>query len=112
MRSAPWAVRAINEVGCFGCLSVVNRAGSTSTRARGGRQFNRRHAEAEEIKASSAGFSGRLPAQNLVEVALGEADNGSPAAGGWRAVEVLEAAYLSAARDGVFINTKELYENH
>ena len=72
----------------------------------------RRHVGPEEINAPSAGFSGRLPAQNLVEVALGEADNGSPAKGGWRAVEVLEAAYLSAARDGIFINIKELYENH
>ncbi len=71
----------------------------------------RRDAE-PEILAEQSSFSGRLSAQNLVAVALGEADNGSPAEGGWRAVEVLEAAYLSAARDGTFINIKELYENH
>lgn len=73
---------------------------------------HRTHAEPEEISVKLTGFIGRLPAQNLVEVASGEADNGSPGAGGRRAVEVLEAAYLSAARDGVFTNIKELYENH
>lgn len=73
---------------------------------------HRRHVGPEEIGAKSASLIGRLPSQNLIEVALGKADNGSPAAGGWRAVEVLEAAYLSAARDGVFTNIKELYENH
>ncbi|CAN5827735.1 Gfo/Idh/MocA family oxidoreductase [soil metagenome] len=71
----------------------------------------RRHAEPELLE-EQGGFSGRLSAQNLVAVALGEADNGSPAEGGWRAVEVLEAAYRSAARDGIFIPIKELYENH
>ena len=73
---------------------------------------HRRNAELEEIAATPDGFIGKLPSQNLVAVALGEAENGSPAEGGRRAVEVLEATYLSAARDGTFIPTKELYENH
>ncbi len=73
---------------------------------------HRRDAELEDIAAKPMSNIGKLPSQNLVEVALGEADNGSPAAGGRRAVEVLEAAYLSAARDGIFLGTEELYENH
>ncbi|CAN5815292.1 N/A [soil metagenome] len=73
---------------------------------------HRRAAELEEIAEKPMSNIGRLPSQNLVAVALGETSNGSPAAGGRRAVEVLEAAYLSAARDGVFIPIKELYEHY
>lgn len=74
--------------------------------------IHRRAAEPEESSAKVEGFIGKLPVQNLVAVAAGVADNGSPAEGGWRAVEVLEAAYRSAARDGAFITVKELYENN
>src|SRR6185436_17901120 len=35
-------------------------------------------------------------ARNLVDVILGEAQNGSPAEDGWRTVELLDAAYRSA----------------
>jgi predicted dehydrogenase len=46
---------------------------------------------------------------NLVEVILGLAPNGSPAEVGWRTVELLDAAYRSAARDGQSVWIKDLY---
>ena len=48
-------------------------------------------------------------AHNLVEVILGAAANGSPAEDGWRTVELLDAAYRSAARQGQPVWVKDLY---
>ena len=52
---------------------------------------------------------GYVTAQNLVDVILGQAQNGSPAEVGWRAVELLDAAYRSADEEGHPITVKELY---
>jgi predicted dehydrogenase len=49
-------------------------------------------------------------ANNLVEVVLGQAANGSPGAIGWRAVELLDAAYRSARNGGVGVKISSLYE--
>jgi predicted dehydrogenase len=50
-------------------------------------------------------------AQNLVDVALGVASNGSPAEVGWRTVELLDAAYRSAAAAGqTIVVATDLYE--
>ncbi len=49
------------------------------------------------------------PAHNLVEVALGRAANGSPPEAGLRSVELLDAAYRSAARDGEAVTVASLY---
>jgi predicted dehydrogenase len=48
-------------------------------------------------------------ARNLVDVILGEAQNGSPAEDGWRTVELLDAAYRSAALQGQAVWVKDLY---
>ena len=48
-------------------------------------------------------------AHNLVDVITGDARNGSPAEVGWRAVELLDAAYRSAAQDGDFVRVDGLY---
>ena len=48
-------------------------------------------------------------AHNLVDVITGDAANGSPAEVGWRAVELLDAAYRSAAQDGKFVEVPSLY---
>jgi predicted dehydrogenase len=48
-------------------------------------------------------------AHNLVDVIVGEAQNGCPPEVGWRAVELLDAAYRSAAQDGKFIEVSSLY---
>lgn len=45
---------------------------------------------------------------NLVDVILGSAENGSPASVGARVVELLEAAYRSAAKDGQAMRVAEL----
>jgi predicted dehydrogenase len=45
---------------------------------------------------------------NLVDVVLGRAPNGSPAAKAQRVVELLDAAYRSAAQDGAPVNVDEL----
>jgi predicted dehydrogenase len=46
------------------------------------------------------------PARNLVEVALGNEPNGSPASIGLRTVDILHAAYQSAQRDGAAMNVE------
>ncbi len=48
-------------------------------------------------------------AANLVDVCLGQAPNGSPADLGRRSVELLEAAYRSAATGGAPVEVAELY---
>lgn len=49
------------------------------------------------------------PAHNLVEIILGRAANGSPPEAGLRSVELLDAAYISAARDGQAVTVASLY---
>jgi predicted dehydrogenase len=48
-------------------------------------------------------------AGNLVDVATGDAANGCDGEVGWRAVELLDAAYRSAAQDGSFVEVASLY---
>jgi predicted dehydrogenase len=55
------------------------------------------------------GYPASAPANNLVDVILGRADNLSPGESGWRAAELLDAAYRSAAQDGQVIQIKDLY---
>jgi predicted dehydrogenase len=50
-----------------------------------------------------------IPARNLVGVALGKEANGAPGEVGWRAVELLDAAYRSARDDGRSVRRDELY---
>jgi hypothetical protein len=50
------------------------------------------------------------PADNLVDVVLGRAENQSPPLAGWRTVELLDAAYRSAKADGRAVMVAELYE--
>lgn len=48
-------------------------------------------------------------AANLVDVCLGREPNGSPAEFGHRSVELLDAAYRSAANDGRMVEVSDLY---
>jgi predicted dehydrogenase len=50
-----------------------------------------------------------LTAHNLVDIITSAAENGSTAEVGWRAVELLDAAYRSAARQGQPIEIEQLY---
>ena len=49
------------------------------------------------------------PADNLVDIVLGRAENQSPATIGWHTVELLDAAYRSAKADGQAVAVAELY---
>ena len=49
-------------------------------------------------------------AGNLVDVITGKAANGSPGEVGWRVVEMLDAAYRSAAQGGRAVSVESLYE--
>ncbi len=55
-------------------------------------------------------YPAHAPATNLVEIILKGAANRSPAETGWRTVELLEAAYRSAAAGGRAIDVASLYE--
>jgi hypothetical protein len=50
------------------------------------------------------------PLHNLVDVIVGQGDNGSPAEVGCRTVEMLDAAYRSAEQGGKAVTIAELYE--
>ena len=52
----------------------------------------------------------RATATNLVDVIMGTQTNGSPAECGWHTVELLDAAYRSAAQNGQAGNVESLYE--
>ena len=71
----------------------------------------RRHAgDAETVQLEPDDTYPRFAtAANLVDVCLGRAPNGSPADVGRRSVELLEAAYRSAAAGGTPIEVAELY---
>ena len=52
---------------------------------------------------------GHVTAHNLVDTVLGISPNGSPPEQGCYAVEILEAAYRSAAENGRTVTILELY---
>ena len=62
------------------------------------------------LPADGQPYFSHAPSQNLVGICRGSDQNRSPAEAGWRAVEVLHAAYESVASDGRPIEIKDLYE--
>jgi predicted dehydrogenase len=68
--------------------------------------------ELEPPADEGASYPRFAPAHNLVEIALGQASNGSPAEVGWRTVELLDAAYRSAAQQGQAVAISDLYEEN
>ncbi len=72
----------------------------------------RNGAEPETLSYQPREQIGVLTTHHFVEVILSQGANQSPGLVGWRAVEVLESAYRSAAKNGTVITIKELYENH
>ena len=63
----------------------------------------------EPLEGADAIYPMRAPAQNLVQVARGAGVNESPAEVGWRVVELLDAAYRSAALEGAPVDVVSLY---
>jgi predicted dehydrogenase len=64
------------------------------------RLFTSDGAQTAEVIAPDERYPLHRPAQNLIDVTLGDAANGSPATLGLQTVELLDAAYRSAAAGG------------
>ncbi len=89
-------------IGCArGSVLLDLFAGTTVIRAEGGEQ--------EHLPPAADHDLPRAPVRNLVGVALGVEEPGSPAEVGRRAVELLDAAYRSADADGRPVALAELY---
>jgi predicted dehydrogenase len=76
-----------------------------------GSLYVRRHDGTEEHfgpLSADDGYPRFATSQNLVDVSLGRAENGSPAAIGARVVELLDAAYRSSANGGQPIRVADL----
>ena len=54
-------------------------------------------------------YPAHLPCENLVDIILERGPNLSPGVYGWRSVELLDAAYQSAAQDGRVVTVDSLY---
>ena len=65
---------------------------------------------AGEAPGAGASYPAHLPAVNLVDIILRQAENLSPGIHGWRSVELLDAAYRSAARNGEEVSVASLYD--
>lgn len=78
---------------------------------RGSAVIHRNNGETEEVQHKE---DAQKPlryhtSHNLVDVIVGDAPNGCPPEVGWRAVELLDAAYRSASQDGNFVEIQALY---
>ena len=62
-----------------------------------------------ETPGAGASYPAHLPAVNLTDIILRQAENLSPGVYGWRSVELLDAAYRSAARNGEEVSVASLY---
>ena len=73
--------------------------------------FNRSvPADVSDSPGAGASYPAHLPAVNLIEVITQGAKNRSPVEFGWRTVEMLDAAYCSAALDGKEVLISSLYD--
>jgi predicted dehydrogenase len=71
--------------------------------------IRRKDGSTEDLTALPRPHMRRGVTHNFVDLILGRAENGSPGEVGWRTVELLEAAYRSAARNGAGVQVSELY---
>ncbi len=62
-----------------------------------------------EAPGGGASYPAHLPAVNLADIILHQAENLSPGVYGWRAVELLDAAYRSATENGLEVSVASLY---
>lgn len=93
------------EIGCeTGYVEVDGKAGRTVIHRNDGQPD-------EVVEDEPRPFPlGHLTGRNLVDVIRGDAENGSTGEVGWRAVEMLDAAYRSAAQEGQAVSVASLYE--
>ena len=66
--------------------------------------------QAEGVEYGDVIYPLHSTASNLVDVIVGKAANGSPGEVAWRTVELLDAAYRSAANDGQTVSVESLYK--
>ncbi len=94
-------------------LSIYCENGSVVMDALNGRTVIYRENQAPERFEPGADAETIYPrfatSQNLADVILGRAENGSPGEIGWRTVELLDAAYRSAEIDGQAVMIDDLY---
>ncbi len=64
----------------------------------------------EAYQGGNEVYPAHMPVTNLIEIIKGGGSNGSPPEIGWRTVELLDAAYRSAAREGQAVNVASLYQ--
>ena len=67
------------------------------------------HQVGAETPGAGASYPAHLPAVNLKDIILRQSENLSPGVYGWRSVEMLDAAYRSAARSGEAVSVASLY---
>lgn len=95
-------------LGCEQGRIDIDAAAGVATIERNGAEAERLHTE-----PGTLAYPSHATAHNLVAVIVRGAGNGSPAEVGWRASELLDAAYRSAALQGRPITREELYrEDH
>jgi predicted dehydrogenase len=93
------------QVHCeHGSVDMDVAAGTTTIR--GAEGLHEKLAPRSEQERADDRFA---TATNLVDVVLGTAPNGSSGDIGWRAVELLDAAYRSAGNDGAAVRIESLY---
>jgi len=63
-----------------------------------------------DAPGAGAAYPAHLPAENLADIILKKSENRSSGEIGWRTVELLDAAYRSAARNGEAVSVASLYE--
>ncbi len=83
-----------------GCIVMDTLAGVAQVR---------RHDGTVEALASGAQSDRYATTRNFIDAVLGRAPNGSPGEVGWRTVELLDAAYRSAAGGGAGVDIAALY---
>jgi len=88
-----------------GCIDMDLVADTTVVRYGDGRQET-----LDPPTDATPSYPRFAPADNLVDIVLGRAENQSPATIGWRTVELLDAAYRSAKADGQAVAIAQLYE--
>lgn len=85
-----------------GCIDADTRRGAMVIRRHDGSDIPLGEFPRPDLRTATT--------HNLIDVILGRAEAGAPGEVGWRAVELLDAAYRSAARGGQGVNIDALYE--
>ena len=92
---------SLTVYGSKGCIDADTRRGEVVIRRADGSDIPLGEHPAPNMRV--------VTTHNLIDVILGRADVGAPGDIGWRTVELLDAAYRSAAQDGCGVTVDSLY---